>query len=285
MPILLVILVVVTALIVALINGSGGGSGINEGLTITVIIIAIAIGIILVKLMWDDHQAERLRDGKPRLKFSKRKMLPVAKRGILALLGILGLALGIQAWRAGADAPTSRAQAESQAPLPESAPAMVKAPEPKAEPSGAKTAPPPTPAAPSTPVATESEVPPPGPIASETTANTRAEVRAALDDWLAAWSKRQVDAYLQHYDARFTPPDGMSRGAWEKQRRERLGKARDISIRIESLSFGALAGNTAEVSFVQHYASSNYRESSRKTVVFARGGQGWRIQHESSAPL
>jgi adhesin transport system outer membrane protein len=113
------------------------------------------------------------------------------------------------------------------------------------------------------------------------TGATEAAVRASLADWAEAWSGRRIDAYLGHYAATFRAQDGQPRAAWEQQRRQRIGQARDIRVRMENLTFLSLDAATAEVRFTQHYRASNYAETSRKTVRLAREADGaWRIISE-----
>jgi hypothetical protein len=113
----------------------------------------------------------------------------------------------------------------------------------------------------------------------------QAELRNVIDTWLEAWSSRRIDAYLGHYSPGFQPADGLSRSAWEALRRERLGKARDISIRIDQVAFGEITADRAEVGFIQHYQARGFAETTRKSLSLERSDTGWRIVREQSQAL
>jgi hypothetical protein len=187
---------------------------------------------------------------------------------------------------------TSVAVPAAPAPAP-TAVAAVPA-EPSPEPS---TAPQPTPAAAEavTPAPAASVAETPVPAAVEPEVETPAAVapvepslsdadksalQSAVDTWATAWSKQDLNAYFAAYDADFTPEGGLSRSAWETQRRARISAPNTISVQTTELSFSATAEDRASVSFRQNYASDNFKDSVVKVLDMKRSGSGWTILRE-----
>ena len=107
-------------------------------------------------------------------------------------------------------------------------------------------------------------------------------ILALLTDWSAAWSSRDVDAYLEFYAADFEPPNGLDRQAWEALRRQRLRRPRWVEVRIDQVQVLANDGHTARVRFMQDYRSDRYRDRTRKELRLIRTAEGWRIRAERS---
>lgn len=104
-----------------------------------------------------------------------------------------------------------------------------------------------------------------------------AQVRA----WARAWSAPNVPQYLAFYDDSFLPPNGLSRRAWEAERRSRIA-GRSISLRLENLTVTP-QGSRAVVRFRQHYRSGSFVSSVNKRMVWVRRGAHWRIASEGVA--
>ncbi len=128
------------------------------------------------------------------------------------------------------------------------------------------------------PVATEPlpEAPKPAPKV-----DPAAEVVKALQAWAEAWSSRNIDAYLAAYKPDFAPA-GMSRKAWEKQRRDRIGKSQKIELGLGNLSIRMHDASHATVKFVQNYRSASYRDNIRKTLTLEKVGNAWLIAGEET---
>jgi ketosteroid isomerase-like protein len=264
MAFLLIILLVTTGLTVAILSAyASSGSTAAESAIMTVLVISGGLSVVLIKLMYDDFQADRQRGGKPRLKITRKLVMPWVKRIATPVL-VLGTVLAaIQVWRHWPEAERIEARTEHAQAVP-------------AEPAAAQSAPQATPA------------PPQAAVVSQATADTSAseeELRACIEGWRSAWQERHIDAYLDSYAPSFAPSGGLSRQAWENQRRERIGKARNVSVRIEDIRFENLAAESAQVSFIQLYRASNLSDRTRKTLVFARAGDGWRITREDARPI
>ncbi|HNM22417.1 MAG TPA: nuclear transport factor 2 family protein, partial [Rhodocyclaceae bacterium] len=108
------------------------------------------------------------------------------------------------------------------------------------------------------------------------------EVAKALSGWAAAWSNKDVAAYLAHYAPEFNPPKGMSRKAWEAEREDRIaGKSGKISVTYDEPDI-SISGDKATVKFRQHYKATGLKTSTSKVVVFVRAGGKWLIREEIS---
>lgn len=113
------------------------------------------------------------------------------------------------------------------------------------------------------------------------TAGAEKEVEAAVRAWAAAWSSKDMGAYLGSYGKDFATPNGQARKSWEDDRRSRIvGKSR-ISVKLENLSV-AVTGGKATAKFKQAYSADSLSVSSRKTLALAKTGDRWLITREST---
>jgi len=107
------------------------------------------------------------------------------------------------------------------------------------------------------------------------------EVLRAVEEWRTAWSAREVDRYLAMYAATFKPGGGLSRAKWEQQRRERLGRASFVVVKVVDPQV-TVAGSEATAVFTQVYESDTLKESGRKKLgLVLAGDRTWRIREES----
>jgi len=169
-----------------------------------------------------------------------------------------------------ASAPTV-APAKPEPPKPTPAPVVTPAP-----------APVPTPApAPAKPEAAKPapEVKP-APAPAEVKADAEAAVLKTLNDWAKAWSSKNVSGYLGYYAKDFKVPGGENRAAWEKSRKERIGKPKSIHVTIESPRVIFSDASHASITFKQAYKSASLSTSTQKTVVLVKIGDKWLIQQE-----
>lgn len=135
------------------------------------------------------------------------------------------------------------------------------------------------------PVAPPAEVPEVAPAPSPqpgSKADPSADVLKSVQAWAAAWSARNVRDYLVAYQPDYKP-EGMSREAWEKQRRERISKAGAIEVELGEISIGMQGDSRATVSFTQNYRSDQYRDSTHKTLQLEKADDTWRIISERVA--
>ena len=113
-------------------------------------------------------------------------------------------------------------------------------------------------------------------------ANSSKDVQAAVQAWASAWAAKDMKAYLGAYSKDFTPPNKLSRAAWEDERRNRITTKNNISVKLENVTV-SVNGNTAIAKFKQDYRASGLSVSSRKTLELGRYGDRWLIVKESTS--
>jgi tetratricopeptide (TPR) repeat protein len=113
-------------------------------------------------------------------------------------------------------------------------------------------------------------------------ANTADDVMKTVNAWARAWASNDVPGYLAFYASDFQTPKGMSRSAWEAERKARIQKPRKIEVDIDN-SHVKVEGNRAVVTFRQHYRSGALNLYNNKTLVLVKNGDKWLIQQERSA--
>ncbi len=111
-------------------------------------------------------------------------------------------------------------------------------------------------------------------------ANTNEAITAAVNRWAQAWSDKNVDVYLASYSDSFKPAKGLSREAWEQQRRERINKPSKISVELSNLSVASNDNNAAKVRFKQSYRADAKPIRTNKTLVMKKVGDNWLIDQE-----
>jgi outer membrane protein, adhesin transport system len=102
-----------------------------------------------------------------------------------------------------------------------------------------------------------------------------------LKAWLAAWSARDVDAYMSFYGTGFVPANGLSRDVWRQQRQARLTQPSKIQVDAADLQI-EVNGEQGSTAFLQHYASNIFTESAPKTIDWKLENGQWMIQREYS---
>lgn len=147
-----------------------------------------------------------------------------------------------------------------------------------------------TPAAPAVVAAAPSPAPAPAASAAAKPATSAAatpvpaagnedEVRAAVQAWASAWSRKDMVAYLGAYGKDFDAPGG--RKTWEEERRKRiLGKSK-ISVQVSNLDI-KINGNKAQARFKQDYDADSLSVNSRKTLDLTRVDNRWVIVREAT---
>jgi Flp pilus assembly protein TadD/ketosteroid isomerase-like protein len=129
------------------------------------------------------------------------------------------------------------------------------------------------------PTPTPAPAPAPG---ANGTADSEAQVTAAVSAWAKAWSDKDANAYLAFYASDFATPNGESRKAWEQQRRDRIEKAKSIAVTVKVNSV-SINGSEAVVTLRQSYRSDTFKTTSTKTLHMVRIGDKWQIRQERVA--
>ncbi len=107
------------------------------------------------------------------------------------------------------------------------------------------------------------------------------DAELAVRAWAAAWSAKDMAAYLGAYGKEFVPPANQARRAWEDDRRARITGKASISVKLENLSV-SVNGGRAVAKFRQDYKASGLVVSSRKTLDLVKTGSAWLIAREST---
>ena len=174
---------------------------------------------------------------------------------------------------AAAPAPTIVA---TQRPAPAAAPAA-----PTPAPAPTATAPAPAPAAAPAPAVVATPTPAPAPAPAAASDASIQAVTSAVQAWAAAWSAKDMKAYLAAYDKSFSPPGRQSRSAWEKERESRIVGKTKISVEISNLTI-SVNGDKASARFRQAYSADSLNVASRKTLDMVRNNGRWTIVREST---
>ena len=136
------------------------------------------------------------------------------------------------------------------------------------------------PTGPAASVAAIAAPPPPAPAPAAADVDLQGAT-SAVTSWAQAWAAKDVDGYLSYYAADFQPEGGTSRAAWEAQRRERVGKAGKISVKVVSPMASRVDAHHARVSFVQDYASDTVNDKVKKTLELSNTSGSWKIVRET----
>jgi hypothetical protein len=108
-----------------------------------------------------------------------------------------------------------------------------------------------------------------------------AQVRAAVEAWRDAWSRRDVEAYLAAYAPGYSGRSPQhTREQWVRERTARIRDRRQIDVQIDDLRFAERAGAVL-ASFEQTYRSDGIVSRSRKQLVLREVGGRWLIVQES----
>jgi len=106
-------------------------------------------------------------------------------------------------------------------------------------------------------------------------------VQVAIKLWAEAWSARDAAQYLSSYAADFAPA-GMSRAAWEAQRKARLSKTNSIAVEVSEMNVKFSDDHHASATFKQDYRSDSYHDNTRKTLQLEKFGEAWMIVSEQA---
>ncbi|QTQ39008.1 Ankyrin repeat domain-containing protein [Aromatoleum petrolei] len=134
----------------------------------------------------------------------------------------------------------------------------------------------------SAPVASAGDESPSGEGRANDPLQAETAVREALEAWAHAWSARDIDSYLNHYAPDFRPADGRPLEQWRTLRRERIGGASSIDVKLAEVKI-LLDGKRAIAQFRQDYRSEALNSVDQKIVVFGRVTGSWRIIEERTA--
>jgi Flp pilus assembly protein TadD len=208
--------------------------------------------------------------------YGKALQLDASNTGVQPKLGLIRdlFAPNLRARPAGVPAVAA-------APTPAKPAVVAAAPAPTPTPAPAPAATPPAGAA--KPAAAPAVAAAPAAAAAPATAPAGAgneeEIRAAVQAWASAWSRRDMSAYLGAYGKEFEAPGG--RKTWEEERKKRILGKNKISVKVSNLDV-KINGNKAQARFKQEYNADSLSVDSRKVLDLVRVDNRWMIVRENS---
>ena len=120
------------------------------------------------------------------------------------------------------------------------------------------------------------------PVATAAAGDDPQDVLNTVNAWAKAWSKGDVPAYLAFYSQDFKTPNGESREAWEKSRKERISKSMSIQVSVIDPKVTLSDAAHAKASFKQDYRSNILKSTTAKTLHLVKSGDKWLIQTEQA---
>jgi tetratricopeptide (TPR) repeat protein len=127
---------------------------------------------------------------------------------------------------------------------------------------------------------------PPPPAAAGSAGSQEVESAAvegatmAVNAWAAAWSAQDLPAYFATYSPAFAPEGGLTRSAWESQRRDRISRPARIQVRAVNPEISRLSADRVRVGFTQDYSSDSFSDQVSKVLELQQSGSSWLIVRE-----
>jgi tetratricopeptide (TPR) repeat protein len=121
----------------------------------------------------------------------------------------------------------------------------------------------------------------PEPIATGAT-DPSAEVVKTIQSWAAAWSAKDSKKYLAFYAKEFKTPDGLSRSAWEAQRKERIAAPKSIKVEVRDAKVKLVDATHATLTFRQTYRATHLNSQSTKLFDMVKADGQWLIAADHS---
>ena len=119
------------------------------------------------------------------------------------------------------------------------------------------------------------------PVAGETPQSMAdAALRRRIQEWTAAWSRKDFAAYRAFYGSDFIPGDGLSLPDWEKRRQQRLAKPGSIAVTCVDIEVRLSGDEQAITECRQSYRSADYQDDVRKSLTWKRAGENWFLARE-----
>ena len=110
-------------------------------------------------------------------------------------------------------------------------------------------------------------------------ADEQRNIEAAIHVWIAAWSNKDIGAYLDAYAQNFSPTGGESFAAWAAQRNMRIVARQHIHVQVAQMEI-AVDGDRAKARFLQTYQSDGFNATHRKTLELGKVGGRWLMLKE-----
>jgi hypothetical protein len=108
------------------------------------------------------------------------------------------------------------------------------------------------------------------------------DVAAFLNEWAAAWSRREADAWFQFYSADYAPAGYAGPDEWRDEQRSRFEIPATTRIDPNSVAVEPLPDGQARVRFIQRFGAGPDERAVLKEVILVPGARAgeWRITQE-----
>jgi murein L,D-transpeptidase YafK len=116
-------------------------------------------------------------------------------------------------------------------------------------------------------------------VKEEKSVPTVRPVQETVNQWLAAWSAKDMDKYASFYANHFYS-DGMNKKKWVARKKTIAGKNDFIKVTGKKFQFKQ-TNDTCEVIFFQDYKSSGLSTQGVKKLNLTNKGGSWKIYQES----
>jgi hypothetical protein len=111
-------------------------------------------------------------------------------------------------------------------------------------------------------------------------ADTEQEIAAMIDEWLAAWSSKDIDRYASYYASDFRSQGGADLDAWLRYKSQLNRKYRFIHVTRKNNLKIERGDRQSTVTFLQTYASNAFKTTGVKKLILKREGNQWKILRE-----
>lgn len=108
------------------------------------------------------------------------------------------------------------------------------------------------------------------------------DVAGFLQEWAAAWTRRDVDAWLSFYSPEFAPEGFAGPEEWREDQRRRFEMPARTRVDAESVTVEGRPDGRSTVKFTQYFGEAPDERSLVKEIVLAPRvtGTRWRIVNE-----
>ena len=106
------------------------------------------------------------------------------------------------------------------------------------------------------------------------------EIAAVVDEWLEAWSSKDIQRYASFYARDFRSEGGADLDSWIDYKNQLNSKYRFIRVTRTNKMTIERGKQQSTVSFVQTYASNVFKTKGVKKLILKREGNQWKIYRE-----
>jgi len=117
-------------------------------------------------------------------------------------------------------------------------------------------------------------------ISEEAILKEQSAIKESVVQWITAWSKKDIDAYLSSYVKDYTPKKGVANKEWRKIRKYRIKSTKFIKIKLSRFEVELINDSFSIVRFHQLYTSDTFSDKIRKFLLMKKSNDGWKIMKE-----